>query len=103
MCQTMERKRFAEIGVQMKSGVDFSDVGVSFSSDDPDSAGSEVAASSTIGGYIEGGNTADIRSRIGGERGQNGSITVRRIAGRPQVRGVKVSATVSNRAVISQK
>jgi hypothetical protein len=103
MCQTMERKRFAEIGVQMKSGVDFSDVGVSFSSDDPDSAGSEVAASSTIGGYIEGGNTADIRSRIGGERGQNGSITVRRIAGRPQIRGVKVSATVSNRAVISQK
>jgi hypothetical protein len=103
MCQTMERKRFAEIGVQMKSGVDFSDVGVSFSSDDPDSAGSEVAASSTIGGYIEGGNTADIRSRIGGERGQSGSITVRRIAGRPQIRGVKVSATVSNRAVISQK
>lgn len=103
MCQTMERKRFAEMSVQMKSGSDHSDIGMSFASDDPDSTGAEVAASSTIGGYIEANNAADIRARIGGERGHNGSVTVRRLVGRPYVRGVKVSATVSNRAVISQK
>jgi len=100
---TMERKRFAEMGVQMKSGTDFSDVGITFTSDDPDSTGAEVSASTTLGEYLEPDNSADIRARIGGERGFHGTVTVRRLVGRPYVSGVKVSATVANRAVISQK
>lgn len=103
LCSTLERKRFAEMGVQMKSGVDFSDIGITFSSDDPDSTGDEVAASDTLGEYVDAENSADIRARIGGERGFHGTVTVRRLVGRPYVSGVKISATVANRAVISQK
>jgi hypothetical protein len=100
---TMSRKRFAEMGVQMRSGTDFSDIGITFTSDNPDSTGAEVLASETLDGYIEGDNSADIRARIGGERGFHGTVTVRRVVGRPQIGGIKVSATVANRAVISQK
>jgi len=100
---TGERKRFADFGVQMKSGSSQVDIGMTFFTEDPDSDGNEVLASSTLLGIpLPPSETADLRARIGGLRGFNGSLNLRRVIGRPMIRGIKVSATTTNRETLSQ-
>lgn len=103
MCSTLERKRFTTLGVQIKSGTAQSDIGLTFVTDDPDSEGAEVLVSEIMGSTVEMEETADIRSRVGGIRGFNGIATIRRVIGRPSIRGISTSATVAARATISQK
>jgi len=102
-CGTSDRKRFSELGIQMKSGDAQSDIGITFATDDPDNAGTEVLASAGMSGPLESQNSADIRQRVGGLRGFNGIITVRREMGRPRIRGIKTSGTVAARATLTQK
>ena len=103
ICGTAERKRFIEMGCQMRSGSAQSDVGLAFSAEDPDNAGIETLVSNSMNGPLSPNNTADIRLRIGGVRGFNGSVTLRRDIGRPSIRSVKVRATVTNRETMTQK
>lgn len=103
MCGTMERKRFTEIGMQMRSGSAQSDVALAFVSEDPDDSGTEDLASSTMGGPLATENTADVRLRIGGVRGFNGQIKLRRVIGRPSIRSMRVEASITNRATVTQK
>jgi len=103
MGRTMERKRFTRMSVQMKSGTAQSDIGMTFTTEDPDGSESEVLASSTMSGPLESQGTADVRQRIGGQRGFNGSIRIRRVIGRPEIRGTKILATATNRATITQR
>lgn len=100
---TAERKRFTSVGVQMKSGISQTDVGISFATEDPDNSGTEELASKGLRGPLAPDDTADCRVRVGGIRGFNGSVTIRRVIGRPAVRGVRVSATETNRATTTQK
>ncbi len=100
---TTERKRFTQLGVQLKSGSAQSDIGVSFATDDPDNIGAETLASATMAGPLEAENSADVRMRVGGLRGFTGIVTVRREIGRPRIRGIKVGATITNQAVLTQK
>ncbi len=99
---TLERKRFTSLGVQMRSGTAQSDIGVSFSTEDPDSPSGETLASATMGGFLDASDSADVRVRVGGQRGFNGAITIRRVVGRPEIQGTKLSATVTNRATLTQ-
>jgi len=66
-------------------------------------AASEVLASTTLGEILSGDDTADLRARVGGVRGYTGQVRIERKFGRPVIRSTKVSATVTNRAVLSQK
>lgn len=102
VCGTLDRKRFAEFSVQMAAGSGQSDIQIDFATDDPDSVGSSVMASATMGEILGSYDSADVRARCGGLRGFNGQLTISRIAGRPEIRSTKVSATVTNRAVITQ-
>lgn len=103
MGRTLERKRFTRMSVQMKSGTAQSDIGMTFTTEDPDGSESEVLASSTMNGPLDPQETADVRQRIGGERGFNGSIRIRRVIGRPEIRGTKILATTANRATLTQR
>jgi hypothetical protein len=103
VCSTVERKRFCEIGANIMSGAAQCDVGLSFSTEDPDTAAGEVLASTTLGEILSGHNTADLRARVGGVRGFTGQVRIERKFGRPVVRSTKISATVTNRATLSQK
>lgn len=100
---TGERKRFADLAVQMQSGNSQTDIGITFATDDPDNNGEEILASSTMFGPLEEQENADVRTRIGGLRGFNGMATIRRVLGRPSIRGVRVSATTAARANLTQK
>ncbi len=100
---TTERKRFTSVGVQMKSGNSQTDVGISFATEDPDNSGAEELASKGLRGTLSPNDTADCRVRVGGIRGFNGSVTIRRSIGRPAIRGIRVSATETNRATTTQK
>jgi hypothetical protein len=103
LCQTLERKRFTRVGVQALAGSAQSDFGISFNSEDPDSNGSETLASDTMIGPLDANESADVRVRIGGIRGFNGSVAIRREIGRPEIRGVKLMATAANRATLTQR
>lgn len=103
MCGSTDRKRFCDYGVSMKSaGWGQSDFGIAIATDDPDNQAGEVLASSLNGGIIAANDTADIRGRVGGLRGFNGAITIRRVLGRPSIRSTRISATVTNRATLTQ-
>jgi len=100
---TGERKRFMDLAIQMQSGNSQTDIGITFATDDPDNNGEEILASSTMSGPLEEQENADVRTRIGGLRGFNGMATIRRVLGRPSIRGVRVSATTAARANLTQK
>jgi len=101
ICGTTERKRFAEFYVQAKGGSAQSDLEFTFSTDDPDNSSSTVTANSLIGDNIDPEDTADMRGRIGGVRGFNGALQISRVIGRPAIRGIRVSGTMTNRQTVS--
>ena len=100
---TLERKRFTEIGITAKSGAAQSDFSIGMATDDPDSISSTVTIQDSFGDTLAANDTADVRVRAGGVRGQNGSVTITRRIGRPALRSVSLSGTVTNRSTISQK
>jgi hypothetical protein len=105
---TQERKRFTDFQLQMQSfpaGAE-SAYSVSFATEDPDNA-NEIVNTADIVGNLSNTKleeeTANIRGRLGGARGYTGTITLTRALGSPKVHSVKVAASVTNRAIISQK
>ena len=99
----MGRKRLMQAGVVVRGGTAASDFEIVVSTDDPDGTTAPVMASATLGNLIDAGNTADIRTRAGGLRGQNGSVTITPKVGRPSIRAITLSATATNGNGLSQQ
>ncbi len=90
---TTGRKKFREFAVQFKAGTAQSDIGITFTTEDPDStSGEQMASSLNLGAFFDPNDTADIRGRTGPLRGFNGILRIRRVIGRGSVRGTKISA-----------
>ena len=109
---TLERKRFTDAQVQVQTlAGQTSDMDIAFIAEDPDNeTGSQSIA--TIGSLLGGPlvpstpneeETATLRTRVGGIRGIVGSIKLTRITGSPKVHSLKLSGSVTNRQIISQR
>ena len=102
--QTLDRKRFAEMQVQVESSTLISDGTISFQTEDPDSDVSITTLSQQLGGETLSANEgASIRARLGGRRGQGGLITFKPSSGRPLIHSMRVLSTITNRQTTAQK
>ena len=105
---TQERKRFTDFQTQMQSfpaGAS-SALNIAFSTEDPDNAlpvGSTIDLIGDLSNGDQEEETANVRGRLGGLRGYTGTMILTRTSGSPKIHSVKVSGSVSNRSIISQK
>jgi hypothetical protein len=108
--QTLDRKRFTDAQVVMQNlAGETGEYSISFAAEDPDASqligtttdflGGEVLAPS----YANEAETAGIRCRLGGIRGYTGTMILTRTIGSPKVNSIKVSGSITNRQIISQK
>jgi len=108
--QNLERKRFtdAQVNIQTLAG-EQGEYEIEFAAEDPDAAVQIGTTSDFLGGElltpsVEGeSETASIRCRLGGVRGFTGTMILTRTVGSPKINSVKVSGSVTNRQIISQK
>jgi hypothetical protein len=107
---TLERKRFTDAQVQMQALVnEQAEYNIAFAAEDPDSSVNIGSTTTFLGGttLIADGagesETASIRCRLGGVRGYTGTITLTRTIGSPKIHSIKVSGSITNRQILSQK
>jgi hypothetical protein len=108
--QNLDRKRFtdAQVNIQTLAG-EQGEYEIEFAAEDPDAAVQIGTTSDFLGGElltpsVEGeSETASIRCRLGGVRGFTGTMILTRTVGSPKINSVKVSGSVTNRQIISQK
>lgn len=107
---SLDRKRFTDAQVQMQNlAGETGEFSVAFSSEDPDNADTVGTTTEFLGGDIltpsttGEAETASIRCRLGGQRGFTGTLILTRTAGSPKIHSLRVSGSVTNRQVISQK
>ena len=100
----MGRKRFTDVQVQMQSLDTDSNSAfdVLFSAEDPDAASVVGNTQDMIGDVLSISNSANVRARLGGVRGYNGSVTLKRTVGSPKLISIKVAGSLANRSIISQ-
>lgn len=108
--RTMDRKRFTDAQLVMQNlAGEKGEYSISFAAEDPDDSqfigtttdflGGEVLSPSTLNEA----ETAGIRCRLGGIRGYTGTLILTRTIGSPKVNSIKVSGSITNRQIISQK
>jgi hypothetical protein len=106
----MDRKRFTDAQVVMQNlAGETGEYSISFAAEDPDDSqligtttdflGGEVLAPS----FANEAETAGIRCRLGGIRGYTGTMILTRTIGSPKINSIKVSGSITNRQIISQK
>jgi len=115
--KTMERKRFtdAQINMQNLAG-DAGEYEIAFTTEDPDTISQTNNSIQLIGTTTQflGGTvlspstpseaeTASIRCRLAGIRGYTGTIILTRTIGSPKIGSIKISGSIANRQIISQK
>lgn len=105
---TQERKRFTDFQTQIQSypAGSPSSFEIEFSTEDPDNAEPINNTEDLIGDLSNDDQeeeTANVRGRLAGLRGYTGTMILTRTSGSPKVHSVKISGSVSNRAIISQK
>jgi len=100
----MGRKRFTDVQIEMQSlsSDGNSSLDVLFATEDPDQASLIGNTQDFIGEALVSSNNANVRARLGGVRGYNGSVTLKRKVGSPKVISVKVAGSLTNRSIISQ-
>jgi hypothetical protein len=101
---SVDRKRFTDAQIQMQA-LDMQDecnLSISFSSQDPDNAEFINTTETLIGEKLGNGDTANVRTRLGGIRGFTGTVIIDRIDGSPKIISVAASASLTNRQIISQ-
>jgi hypothetical protein len=100
----MGRKRFTDVQIEMQSlsSDGNSSLDVLFATEDPDQASLVGNTQDFIGEALVSSNNANVRARLGGVRGYNGSVTLKRKVGSPKVISVKVAGSLTNRSIISQ-
>ena len=106
----LDRKRFADGQVTMQC-IDggLGEYDISFAAEDPDNNQPIGTTTNFLGGTVLGtgaapeDETGNIRFRLGGIRGYLGSLTLTRTIGSPKITSIKVTGSVTNRQIISQK
>lgn len=100
---TLDRKRFSELQIRLESSSSLaSDGAIYFATEDPDTDEPVITVSDTLSESLPPGESASIRTRVGGVRGHGGTISFRASSGRPKVREVLVRGTETNRNVTNQ-
>jgi hypothetical protein len=101
---SVDRKRFTDAQIQMQALDTQSEcnLSISFSSQDPDNAELINTTETLIGEKLGNGDTANVRTRLGGIRGFTGTVIIDRIDGSPKIISVAASASLTNRQIISQ-
>jgi hypothetical protein len=106
---TMDRKRFTDDQINIQSLVgQNSEYNVAFAAEDPDNAQSIGTTTTLLGGLLipttnSEAETASIRCRLGGIRGFTGTMILTRTIGSPKINSVKITGSITNRQIISQK
>ena len=108
--KTIDRKRFtdAQINMQNLAG-DTGEYAIAFAAEDPDDSVPLGTTTQFLGGNVLSpsspgeAETASIRCRIGGIRGYTGTLTLTRTIGSPKINSIRVSGSITNRQIISQK
>jgi hypothetical protein len=106
----LDRKRFTDGQITMQC-VDggLGEYSISFAAEDPDNQQAIGTTTMFLGGEILGtgsqneDETGNIRFRLGGIRGYLGTLTLTRTIGSPKITSIKVTGSVTNRQIISQK
>jgi hypothetical protein len=106
----LDRKRFTDGQITMQC-VDggLGEYDISFAAEDPDNSQSIGTTTMFLDGVVLGtgstneDETGNIRFRLGGIRGYLGTLTLTRTIGSPKITSIKVTGSVTNRQIISQK
>jgi len=108
--KTMDRKRFTDAQVVMQNlAGETGEYSISFAAEDPDLSQFIGTTTDFLGGEVlapssaNEAETAGIRCRLGGIRGYTGTMILTRTIGSPKVNSIKVSGSITNRQIISQK
>lgn len=101
----IDRKRYNNYELQIESSPDLqTDATIEAQGENIDSVMSLGTVSDKLGGTpLEAGEDASIRGRIGLNRSYGLQFTVSPTEGRPRIRTIKVSASITNRAITSTK
>lgn len=100
---TEDRKRFSRAQVIAESAGQQSEASVDLRTEDPDNVVPLGKFSGQLGAPLGPLNSASMRFRVGGYRGQGATITITPEFGRPKVKSVSVEATPTNRSTVAQK
>ncbi len=106
----LDRKRFTDGQITMQC-VDggLGEYNISFAAEDPDNNQPIGTTTTFLGGEVLGtgstneDETGNIRFRLGGIRGYLGTLTLTRTIGSPKITSIRVTGSVTNRQIISQK
>ena len=108
--RTMDRKRFTDAQLVMQNlAGETGEYSISFAAEDPDLSQFIGTTTDFLGGEVlapssaNEAETAGIRCRLGGIRGYTGTMILTRTIGSPKVNSIKVSGSITNRQIISQK
>ena len=107
---SLDRKRFTDgqITMQCVNG-GLGEYNISFAAEDPDNNQEIGTTTNFLGGEVLGtgstneDETGNIRFRLGGIRGYLGTLTLTRTIGSPKITSIRVTGSVTNRQIISQK
>ncbi len=107
---SLDRKRFTDGQITMQC-VDggLGEYNISFAAEDPDNNQEIGTTTNFLGGEVLGtgstneDETGNIRFRLGGIRGYLGTLTLTRTIGSPKITSIRVTGSVTNRQIISQK
>lgn len=106
----MDRKRFTDAQVVMQNlAGETGEYSISFAAEDPDDSQLIGTTTDFLGGEVlapssaNEAETAGIRYRLGGIRGYTGTMILTRTIGSPKINSIKVSGSITNRQIISQK
>jgi len=99
-----DRKRFNNFELQLQSSTqNVSDVAITAEGENIDSTMNLGSVSSRLSGDLAIDEDASIRGRIGQNRSYGLQFTLTPTQGRPRIRTIKVSASITNRALTSTK
>lgn len=108
--RNMDRKRFTDAQVVMQNlAGETGEYSISFAAEDPDDSQLIGTTTDFLGGEVlapssaNEAETAGIRCRLGGIRGYTGTMILTRTIGSPKINSIKVSGSITNRQIISQK
>ena len=91
--ESLDRKSFKWMQVQLGNSALNSEADFSFTCEDIDSSVTVGSISTLLGEVLSPNEDASLRARIGGLRGQGGIVTVTPQTGRPRIKSVLVTAT----------
>lgn len=98
-----DRKRFTRLQILAQTEDAQADADVSFTTKDPDQTVTLSSFHDELGEYITPNDSASLRPRIGGVRGQSGRAKITPTIGRPKIVSVSVQATSTNRSSTPQR